>query len=54
MRCGQSLQKRCMPGVGRSKIQPGRHKWSTLNENEKTLDQGEKEITQTPRRGEGG
>jgi hypothetical protein len=24
MRCGQSLQKRCMPGVGRSKIQPGR------------------------------
>ena len=23
MRCGQSLQKRCMPGVGRSKIQPG-------------------------------
>jgi len=24
MRCGQSLQKRCMSGVGRSKIQPGR------------------------------
>jgi len=24
MRCGQSLQKRCMPGVGRSKIRPGR------------------------------
>ena len=24
MRCGQSLQKRCMPGVGKSKIQPGR------------------------------
>ena len=24
MRCGQSLQRRCMPGVGRSKIQPGR------------------------------
>ena len=24
MRCGQSLQKRCMPGVGRSKIQPRR------------------------------
>jgi len=24
MRCGKSLQKRCMPGVRRSKIQPGR------------------------------
>ena len=24
MRCGQSLQKRYMPGVGRIKIQPGR------------------------------
>jgi len=24
MRCGKSLEKRCMPGVGRSKIQPGR------------------------------
>mmetsp|Transcript_48316 Transcript_48316/g.40883 ORF Transcript_48316/g.40883 Transcript_48316/m.40883 type:complete len:203 (-) Transcript_48316:641-1249(-) len=24
MRCGKSLQKRCMPRVGRSKIQPGR------------------------------
>ena len=24
MRCGESLQKRCMPRVGRSKIQPGR------------------------------
>ena len=24
MRCGQSLQKRCMPEVVRSKIQPGR------------------------------
>jgi len=24
MRCGQSLQNRCMPGVGRSKIQPRR------------------------------
>jgi len=24
MRCGQSLQKRYIPGVGRSKIQPGR------------------------------
>jgi len=23
MRCGRSLQKRCMPRVGRSKIQPG-------------------------------
>jgi len=24
MRCGKSLEKRCMPEVGRSKIQPGR------------------------------
>ena len=24
MRCGKSLEKRCMPGVGRKKIQPGR------------------------------
>ena len=24
MRCGKSLQQRCTPRVGRSKIQPGR------------------------------
>ena len=24
MQCGKSLEKRCMPGVGRRKIQPGR------------------------------
>jgi len=31
-----------------------RIEWKTLNEDNKTLDQGEKEITQAPRRGEGG